>query len=390
MSTGEFEPAKNYMQFSGDNLGNQVEDPNLYQDGFNNGDGFNALQQDGYNANVRRGETRNFSYAQDNQGYPIVPLNINNYGGTVNVYTAGGNGYDDAACRAMQAAKLADMTSGRWDNYDDSGRQYLENNRISDARRELLIRDGRRQDDMYRANFSRDFDGRAYNRPGQYTNYSHGGRDGLSYYESGPSYNSGLPPWVNDDCFGTGRGGRNGDMRAFQDVFRTVAPFIVSMQDRHHGGGQWDRGRDYRDNGMNPIEYMLMDRAINGGRWNRNPRMFDERVAYSHGGRDGLTYYNSTPTYDQWSGPRSGFQEFADNVMPIFRDVAPFVVAMKYANDDGSYRGNQNVDNYYGNGHRSTQMAYNRQLHDMRAQRDSDRIQRNRQMAMMRRERDFG
>jgi hypothetical protein len=257
---------------------------------------------------------------------------------------------------------------------------------MSDFRREALIRDGQRQDQMYRANFNRDFDNRAYNRPGQYTSYSHGGRDGLSYYESGPSYRTNLPPWVNDDCYGTGN--RNGgDMRAFQDMFRTVAPFIVSMRhaDRH-SDGRWDRGRDYRDNGMNPIEYMLMDRAINGGRWNRNPRMYDENVNYSHGGRDGLTYYNSTPTYDQWSGPRSGFEEFAGNVMPIFRDVAPFIVAMKYADDNGNYRGHQNVEPYYNNNHQSQRMAYNRQLHDQRAQRDLDRIQRNRERAMMRRE----
>ncbi len=48
--------------------------------------------------------------------------------------------------------------------------------------------------------------------------------------------------------------------------FRTVAPAILAFKyaDRDHGG-QWDRRRDYRDNGMNPIEMMLMDRAINGG-----------------------------------------------------------------------------------------------------------------------------
>lgn len=394
MSTGEFEPGSspNLMQFSGDNLPrNDRREADLYQ--FN--DGPSNLQSEGWD--IPRGQTRNYAFPTDGQGYPV----INNYGGTVNVFMAGGNSYSDAACRAAQARKLADMTSGRYDNYDDSGREQWgpEYNRLSDFRREALIRDGQRQDQMYRANFNRDFDNRAYYRNGQHTSYSHGGRDGLSYYESGPSYRSSLPPWVNDDCFGTGRNGGNGDLRAFQDMFRTVAPFIVSMRhadnrnDRYDGryDGRWDRGRDYRDGGMNQMDYMLMDRAINGGRWNRNPRVFDENVAYSRGGRDGLTYYNSTPTYDQWSGPRSGFEEFAGNVMPIFRDVAPFIVAMKYANDDGSYRGgNHNVDNYYDNGHRSQQMAYNRELHDQRARRDAERVQRNRERAMMRREYGYG
>ncbi len=131
----------------------------------------------------RVGRARNYAFPTDGQGYPV----INNYGGTVNVFMAGGNDYSDAACRAQQAQKLADMTSGRWDNYSDSGREQwgTEYNRLSDFRREALIRDGQRQDQMYRANFNRDFDNRAYNRPGQYTSYQHGGRDGLSYYESG-------------------------------------------------------------------------------------------------------------------------------------------------------------------------------------------------------------
>jgi len=385
MSTGEFEPGSNpnLMQFSGDNLPRQNQgERDLYQ--FNNpGDGPSGLQQEGWD--IPRGHTRSYAFPTDGQGYPV----INNYGGTVNVFMAGGNGYDDASVRAQQAQKLADMTSGRWDNYSDSGREQWgpEYNRLSDFRREALIRDGQRQDQMYRANFNRDFDNRAYSRPGQYTSYSHGGRDGLSYYESGPSYSSNLPPWVQDDCFGTGRNG--GDMRAFQDIFRTVAPAILAFKyaDRDHGG-QWDRRRDYRDNGMNQIEMMLMDRAINGGRWNRDPRMFDQNVNYASGGRDGLTYYNSgrAPRYDEYAGRGNGFEQFANTALPIFRDVAPFIVAMKHADNDGSYRGYQNVEPYYRDDNRSSSMDYARARHDMMQQRNAERIRANRERAMMRRE----
>ena len=391
MSTGDFEPgpSRNVMQFTGDgldpNMNNQGE-RDLYQ--FNNpGDGPTNLQAEGWD--IPRGQTRNYSFPTDGQGFPV----INNYG-TVNIYTAGGNGYDDASCRAMQAAKLADMTSGRYDNYDDRERQNWspDYNRMSDFRREALIRDGQRQDDMYRANFDRDFNDYAYRRPGQYTNYSHGGRDGLSYYESGPSYNR-MPPYVNDDCFGTG----NGDSRAMQRLLETgltaALAFKYANNNRHNNryddrySGRWDRGRD-NNGGMNDIEYMLMDRAINGGRsWNRDPRMFAQNTNYSHGGPDGLSYYNSAPSYDQYSGPgRNGFERVVGDILPIAQTVLPAVLAFKYADNDGGYNGYQNVQPYYNDDHRSQQMAYNRHRHDYMAHRDAERIQRNRERAYQRRE----
>ena len=115
MSTGDYDsrPA-NLYQFADGNQNNQGDRTDMYQ--FNGGDGPSRFQEEGWN--IPRGQTKTYAFPMDNQGYPV----INNYG-TVNIYMAGGNGYDDASCRAQQAAKLNDMMSGRYDNYDNRYRE---------------------------------------------------------------------------------------------------------------------------------------------------------------------------------------------------------------------------------------------------------------------------
>ena len=396
MSTGDYDsrPA-NLYQFADGQSQNQGDGRDFYQ--FNGNDGPSRLQEDGWN--IPRGQTQTYAFPMDGQGYPI----IKNYG-TVNIYMAGGNGYDDASCRAMQAAKLNDMMSGRYDNYDDSYRDQWapENNRLSDFRRQALIRDGQRMDQQIRDQYSRSyynpdayydrsFNDYAYRRPGgNNVSYTHGGRDGISFYRSEPSYNS-LPPWVNDDCFGTGRD-RNG-YRVFQDLLQTGLSYDIARRharnggyDDYSGGGRWDRGYDnYR---TNPIEMLLMANAIGGNRWDRySNRYFDDNrnINYTHGGRDGLSFYNQSPSWDRY-GNNAGLNLLEDGLKTYLAyDIARRSVPR--------YESHRNVDTYYGNNDRYAnrdyedrgyQQSYARARHDMMQQRNAERIAYNRQRALER------
>jgi hypothetical protein len=199
-------------------------------------------------------------------------------------------------------------------------------------------------------------------------------------------------PWYVNDCFGQGGRYGNGDMQAFRGILRDVLPAIVAMKhaDDYGGGGYWDRRHDRSYSGMGYMERMIMDRALGNNQWNRySPRMYNPNQSfdYASGTRDGLTYMNQGPSYAHWNGPRTGMQDFADNVMPIFRDVAPFIVAMKYAdNDNNNYRSYNGGDNYYHERNQSMRMAYNREEAQARRERQAERIRRNREDAMRRRE----
>ncbi len=391
MSTGDFEPAKNYLQFSGDDLPtNQGDGPDYFQPGFN-GDGMSNLQNEGYN--VRRQEERSFAYPTDSQGYPV----INNYGGTVNVFVAGGNSYSDAAVRADQARKVAMMSGHAYDDYNDSDKQYWapEYNRLSDFRREALIRDGQEQQRMYdglvRSNYrperdpyyDRQFNTSVYNRNGRNINYTHGGNDGFSaYYENGPSAHNGLPPWVQDDCFGTGVD-RNGN-RIFRDLINTALSYdIARRHSRNNGGDRYAGNWDYRqDQRMNPIEYMLLENSIRGNRWDRNSnRYFNQGndVSYRHGGTDGFTAYDSTPSWDQYGSGNQWANLLQDGVNTYLAyDIARRSVP--------KYESHRNVDSYYADnnrdsGNRNARMDENRYRHEMRQRMNADRIRENRERA---------
>lgn len=395
MSTGDYDsrPA-NLYQFADGNQNNQGDRTDMYQ--FNGGDGPSRFQEEGWN--IPRGQTKTYAFPMDNQGYPV----INNYG-TVNIYMAGGNGYDDASCRAQQAAKLNDMMSGRYDNYDDRYREQYspDYNRLSDFRRQALIRDGQRMDQQFRDQYERSsyrqdpyydrsFNDYAYRRPGgNDISYTHGGRDGISFYRSEPSYNS-LPPWVNDDCFGTGRD-RNG-YRIFQDLLQTGLSYDIARRharnggDDYYGSGRWDRG--YDNARMNPIEYMLMNNAIGGNRWDRySNRYYDNRdINYTHGGRDGLSFYNQSPSWDRYGSGNAGLGLLEDGLKTYLAyDIARRSVPR--------YDSHNNVDSYYSNNDRyyndryesrNNNQAYARARHDMMRQRDQDRIAYNRQRALER------
>jgi len=387
MSTGN-EPGqdRNFFQFSGDNGEGQLRQQS---------DGYSNFHSEVYD--MPR-QTSSYRLPTDSHGYPV----INNYGGVVNVYVDGGGGgqrgwdgdggvdWGYEQFRKMKDAQRWDVQTNAWDRNDYPLRP-------SDMRRQALIDDGRALDDLYRdqfsrASYTRDYHGRMYDRPGQYTSYSSGGRDGLTYYDRGASYYDRNLPWYVNDCFGNGNGRYgdyrygNGDMNGFRNVMRDVLPFIVAMKHAdNNGGGYWDGRYGRGNNGMNYMEMAIMDRAL-GSRWDRyNPRMFNERTSYAHGGRDGLTYMDQGPDYRNWNGPRSGFDEFASTVMPIFRDVAPFVVAMKHADNDNEYRSRGGDRNYYNERNQSIRMEQNRQLAMERRARQQEMIERNRRDAMERR-----
>ncbi|HNB23019.1 MAG TPA: hypothetical protein PKZ32_11390 [Candidatus Melainabacteria bacterium] len=389
-STGDYDsrPVDVY-QFAGDNQNNQGDRTDLYQ--FNGGDALSQIRQDAWP--VQRGDTQSLGFPRDSQGFQIV-----NYG-TVNIFTSGGNGYDDAACRAMQAAKLNDMMSGRWDNYSDSFRDQWapENNRLSDFRRQALIRDGQMMDQQFRdmyarsyynpdAYYDRNFNDLAYRRPGgPNINYTHGGRDGISFYRSEPSYSS-LPPWVNDDCFGTGRD-RNG-YRLFQDLLQTSLSYDIARRHARNndGSGRWDYRHD--SNRMNPIEMMLMANAIGGSRYDRfSNRFFDDRnINYTHGGRDGLSFYNQSPSWDR-AGGNVGLGLLEDGLKTYLAyDIARRSVPR--------YESHRNVDSYYGNNYRmanhdfddrGSQQAFAMARREMMRQRNAELSAYNRQRALERR-----
>ncbi len=347
--------------------------PDLYQSGFNGGQpDFSDVRRDAYQV-IPQGKTVNFDWQRDGQGCPII-----NYG-TINMIVDGGGrgGAGANDWQYQQYLKLKDMTSGRYDNWDGDNMQQM---RPSDMRRQALIRDGQNQDRMIRSSMGEDpyydrrFSPNTFDRNGQYTSYAHGGRDGLSYFQSGPTYGRDRDrPWMNNDCFGQG----NDDqvLRMVQNALRMGMTFDIARRSANHDQSRWDPGHDRYgdryDGRMNPMDQMLMAQAINGNnRWDRySPQIFDPNsTSYSHGGSDGLSFYNSTPSYSQWDGPRSGVEQVLDDVMPFAQSYLAYDIAKRsvphyqsYANVQPYYRNNNNGDSY-------SHMAYNQQRQDLLSQ----------------------
>jgi hypothetical protein len=354
--------------------GNQPDGPDLY---FASGDnltrrdvqqfdeGFSGIQADAYN--VGPNETANFRFRQDSQGFPV----INNYG-TMNVIIegnggqrqrgwAGDGGVDwgyEQFCKDKEARKY-DFRSDQWDS-------SITQMRPSDMRRQALLDDGRALDDLYRhqmarASFDRNYDGRVYHNPGQYSGISYPGQDrDYGYYPDGGSlYHKGMPWYVND-CFGNGhRHGQNGDIRAVRNILRS----IVSLADdnHHRSDGYWDRGHG---RGLSHLDRLV------GNRW-------DAQI-FSNG--------DYGPSYGNWRGRHHGGNDYTNKALPIISEIAMAAAAIDRNNDMNNYRPYNGGDNYYHERNQSMRVAMNREEALARRERQAERIRRNREEAMMRRE----
>ena len=355
--------------------GNQPDGPDLYfasgdnltrRDVQRNEEGFSGIQSEGYNI----GPTEDFT-VRVGEGSP--PMVFNNYGRMTVIYGDGGgqpvrgwagDGGVDWGYEQWKKQKYADENfsyqSGAWDGNE---RPF----RPADLRRQALLDDGRALDDMYRremerASFSRNYDGRIYNSPGQYSGISYPGQDrDFGYYPDGGSlYHKGMPWYVND-CFGNGhRHGQNGDMRAVRNILRS----IVSLADdnNHRSDGYWDRGHR---RGLSHLDRLV------GNQW--DTQMFSQG--------------DYGPSYGNWRGRHhQGGNDFTNKALPIISEIAMAAAAIDRNNDINNYRPFNGGDNYYHERNQSMRVAMNREEALARRERQAARIRQNREDAMARRE----
>lgn len=383
MSTGDYDPTPNYMQFSGDNgtSRQQGEGPNFYD--FNGGNGdVNRFQEEAW-ARPPQQQTRNYDFPRDSQGYPVI---YNGRGGTINIFVSGGGGgYDgmDDMVRREQAAKLEDMASGRYDyNWQGSNErwaqyqmrdQYSRDRAIDQMTRdERLYRDAEQLDRFNRAAYNRQFDDYAYRTPYPYSGVGRttdisGGPDGYRVYSDTrgiPRY--GHNPMVIDGCFDPY--GRSAGIELNQgldlafSIFDRIAAEKIANRYADRNRGRYaiqprdmmyrDRDYGYRDNYGYRDQYA--DYRYPGDYYDRgyrpNGRVFQTAdISSISGGPDGYRVYNrnsGVPRYDDWNSGGNAINDiarFADRVaFPVWDRVNAMKIADRYADNSHNYYRNNN------------------------------------------------